>query len=226
MKIAIDIETIPSGKVEDTVVKVPGNYKKQESIDKYIEEHREEEYRRRALNGLTCEIVSVAFQPLGYADQPVAITRNDMLGEQWLLESLFVSLADFAKVAATESSGRDVIHQFVGHNVIDFDLRILWQRCVVNRVQPTIALPKDARSGTDAIDTMKEWCGQYGGRQPYVKQDDLYAALGGELPVGEEDGSMVFDWWTADCLATLTEYNIKDVKKVVHIYEAMQKVGM
>jgi len=66
---------------------------------------------------------------------------------------------------------------WIGHNVIDFDLRFIWQRALINNAHLPFALPIGKPSygrGPYAYDTMREWAGFKG----TVKQTDLELAFG------------------------------------------------
>ena len=207
MDLKFDIETIPGGSPEDVTVKVPANYKKQESIDKYIEENRDAEFRKRALNGLTGEIVSIAWQR--QSDPIQAITRHSDMSERDLLKGFFESITADLEYPR---------FRWIGHNSIEFDLRFLKQRRWVNSVKPPILIPADAKHGDWAFDVMKQWAGWRG----YVSQDDLYKALGGQPFDLDIDGSDVYDLWLAEDYDTIREYNIIDVKKLSFNYEALR----
>jgi hypothetical protein len=204
-----DIETIPGGNPDEIEVKVPANYKNPDVIEKYIAENRDTEFRKRALNGLTGEIISIAWQR--QSDPIQSITRNTEWTERWLLEEFFGAITNFGDLKYPRL-------KWIGHNSLEFDLRYLKQRCWVNRVNPGVMIPADAKHGDWAFDVMKEWAGWKG----YVSQDALYRALGGQ-PYEDDsvDGSMVYDLWLAGEYDKIRDYNIRDVKKLAFNYERL-----
>ena len=116
--------------------------------------------------------------------------------------------------------------QWIGHNVIDFDLRFLKQRSIVNGIKPAFLVPADARHGGDWVfDTMKEWCGTYGSNR-YVKQDDLVDVLGIYTPIWgapamNTDGSQVWNLYKSGQFELISIYNKLDVHKVREIHRRM-----
>lgn len=228
MRNYIDLETIPDQRPDAferylDAVKPPANYKKQETIDKWLAENAEaaalENYQKTGLNGLHGEICSIAW---AFDDDEIRnFTRDNLLSEAELLQFFFDTLHDARK----EGEGKYQRVEWIGHNLLDFDLRFLKQRCIVNGIEPQPYIPADARHGSAGVfDTMKEWAGWRG----YVKQDELVEALGIEVPDGmvpisavELDGSMVWPLFQKGEFDTIAEYNKLDVWKVREIHRRM-----
>jgi hypothetical protein len=104
--------------------------------------------------------------------------------------------------------------EYIGHNVIGFDLPFLWKRSVINRI-PYHGIPKDARHGAGRVfDTMVAWAGF----KDRISLDNLAGILGLESHKGEMDGSMVCDAWLAGKKEEISEYCIKDVDLTRKIY--------
>jgi len=217
----LDLETIPDqrpgayDKILENVT-APGNYKKQESIDRWIAQHGEaeaqEQYHKTGLNGIAGEICSIAWaiddgEIIGYTIPP-------SLPEAGLLDGFFKDVQYKVKKAGT---GAHPSLTWIGHNVIDFDLRFLKQRCIVNQVQPPFIIPADARHGSrDVFDTMKAWAGWKG----YVSQQALCEALGIE---GKDDmtGADVWPAYQAGKFEEILAYNKNDVRIVRELYRRM-----
>ena len=212
MDLKLDIETIPTGNPEDIVVKPPANYRKPDAIDKYIAEHRDEQFRKGALSGLTGQIISIAWQ---VDDEPIdAITGNPGIHEKLLLESFFAMVREAAKDEDGQRLIRHAGIRWITHHA-EFDLRFLKQRCWVNDVQPGVVIPADIKHGEWQFDVMKEWAGWKG----TVSQDNLYKVLGGEpLENDDVDGSMVYDLWLAGEYHKIRAYNRRDVEKLSYNY--------
>lgn len=227
IKLYFDIETIPDQRpdaFERYLDKVtpPGNYKKQETIDAWMLENAEayalQDYCKTGLNGLHGEICSVSWALED--DKASSITRGiEVDNERDLLKTLWNDL--HLQAQKYTNTGDWIKFCWIGHNVIDFDLRFLKQRSLVNGIKPRYTIPADARHGGDWVfDTMKEWAGWRG----YVKQDELVEALGIEVPdmiAQEIDGSMVWDLFKAGEYGTIAEYNRLDVHKVREIHKRM-----
>ena len=217
MNLFLDLETIPSqaeGALENAadLVKVPVHYKNSEAIEKYRQTHAEEAYRKTALQGIAGEICSIAW---AFDNGDIRVcTRDTAITESGLLISFFHNLR-------FDSGGQGKFQRitWIGHNLIEFDLRFLKQRSLVNRIRCPVHIPADARHGSNNVfDTMLEWAGWRG----YVKQDTLYAALGGQPYENDTmDGSQVWDLWKDGKFDELSEYNKRDVEKLRFIYNAM-----
>lgn len=107
--------------------------------------------------------------------------------------------------------------QFVGHNLIDFDLPFIFRRSVILGVTPHPAFPiMPSRYSDRAYDTMTQWAG-FGNR---IKLDVLAQALsvGGK---GDIDGSMVYDYYAAGRIDELAEYCKNDVRLARDVWQRM-----
>lgn len=211
MNLFIDIETIPDQsenalEVAAENVKVPGNYKKPEVIEKYRQENAEAEWLKTGLKGISGEICSIAW---AIDDgEIIGNCRDSTTSEAWLLKH-------FCDCIKQEMDGR--IPHWIGHNVIEFDLRFLKQRCLINNVRPPFIIPADTRHGNAAFDTMKEWAGYRG----YVSLDALAKAFGFE---GKQDmtGKDVWPAFKAGEFDKIEKYNISDVDLTRKVYRRMQ----
>lgn len=221
-----DIETIPSqkeGALDDILknVRPPAQYKKPESIQKWIDDNAEqvavEQWKKTALEGISGEICSIAW---AFDDEEVhAVTRVDRDDpEKDLLEGFFAGLEQ----KILDGQGQYPDWKWIGHNILDFDLRFLFQRAVILGVIPPVRLPVDARHGSERVyDTMKAWAGWKG----YAKLETILEACGVfiEAPAGldEIDGSMVWDLFQSGQVAKIREYNKLDVLRVRELYRRL-----
>ncbi len=220
-----DLETIPDqreGALQDHLDKIqaPARYKKPESIQKWLKDEGPaaavEDWKKTALEGISGQIVSIAW---AFADESVqGFCRRDpesALDERMLLQIFFDKVYDQQK----PGEGKHQSITWIGHNLIDFDLRFLYQRAAVGGIKPPFLIPTDARHGSSVVyDTMKAWAGWKG----YVKQDDLYAALGGEPYENDNmDGSQVWDYIQAGRYDEVLEYNKRDVEKLRFNYKRL-----
>lgn len=232
-----DIETIPDQDPDAfekylDAVEPPGNYKKQETIDNWLLENAEaialENFQKTGLTGLRGEICSIAFaindREILQVGRTASGNERDLLLEFW--EELAAEVeAELSGSNSDRAKAPFVKLQWIGHNIIDFDLRFLHQRSIVNGIKPAYFLPTEARHGSDYVfDTMKEWAGWRG----YVKQDELCEAFGIVVPDGmvpisavELDGSMVWPLFQKGEFDTIAEYNKLDVWKVREIHRRM-----
>jgi hypothetical protein len=218
-----DIETIPTTNkmVIDSIresITPPGNYKKPESIAEWMatqgEEAFQQAYRKTALDGLYGEIISIAWA-FGN-DDPSVLNRRQGDREDELLDAFFVNISSLKTLYGNKGN----ISKWIGHYISGFDLRFLWQRCVVNDVKPPIAIPYDAKPWDDRIfDTKVAWTGssQYSGAGSL---DKLSLAIFGEGK-GEINGANVYDYWLAGKYQEIADYNVRDVEMCRKLYKKM-----
>jgi predicted PolB exonuclease-like 3'-5' exonuclease len=153
MFLYLDIETIPC---EDEALKAeiaagitpPGNYKKPETIAEWEKTEKpklvEEALQRSGLDGGFGRVLCIGW---AIDDSPVEVV---CLGpERELLQTFLNEIGDTAGKMPT----------IVGHNIAGFDLRFLWQRCVVNGVFPSGLLSAMNAKPWDKVinDTMLMW---------------------------------------------------------------------
>lgn len=222
--IYLDIETCPA---QDPAVraeflanvKAPGQYKKPESIAEWVKENAEAEadvaWRKTSFDGALGHIcvIGVAIDDA----PPIAIYFEDWIRhEAEALDSLN-SIIDVA--CAKQPNVRPV---FVGHNVIDFDLRFIFQRAVMLGVRPSRHIPFSAKPWDEGVfDTMVRWAGT----KDRVKLDKLAKAMGLQLKgseIGEEiDGSKVWDFVRDGRIADVAKYCCGDIERTRGIHKRM-----
>jgi hypothetical protein len=221
----LDIETAPTD--DDKIIEelsasivVPGNYKKEESINAWLAENGqaelEKKIRQTALDGLYGQITSIAWA-YGGGDINV-LTRKSLpqhtpphkgIGsEKWLLSGFFIAAHQFE----LEHGPHTVV---CGHN-ISFDLRFLWQRAVMHGIPPLIRLHQNAKPWSPYIfDTMVEWAGassSYSGKKSLAA---IAKQVLGEEKIGEDPIQL---WHDGD-FDTLAVYNRRDVELVRELYK-------
>lgn len=109
--------------------------------------------------------------------------------------------------------------ELVGHNILNFDLPFIFQRCLVHgiAVKPFVDLGEYRVRGV--FDTMHHW---WLGARRNVSLDDVAWALGIESSKTDTvEGSKVFDLHQAGNLAAIREYNLNDVRVTRQVYERM-----
>jgi hypothetical protein len=117
-------------------------------------------------------------------------------------------------VRAVESA---IPPNFIGHNLIKFDLPFLHKRMVINGVKPKFKLIPHARHGLTAFDTMIEWCG-FGNR---ISMDSLADALGLKGKTEGMDGSQVWPEYQKGNIDRIASYCIDDVMCTRSIYNKL-----
>ena len=242
MNVYLDIETIPGcgpavwdlfaadAEQDKKEVKAPSNYKDQAKIDEYIaakhveiDEAIEEKWRKTSFDGALGHVAVVSFAVDN--GEPVTIYRDDYgtpEAERFILAELYGRLVEATGrdlSGGTRSNSTPVI---IGHNVIDFDLRFLFQRSVMLGVRPPAFIPFDAKPWDKSVfDTMTAWAGV----RNRVSQDKLCKAFGIEgkgTEIGEEiNGSMVWDFVKAGRIADVAKYCAGDVERVRSIHQRL-----
>lgn len=216
MDFTFDTETIPpqrpdvfaeilaeeqrTAELEAASIEPPGNYKSPETIAKWwsetgtprrnsimatVEAAADEKYRKLALDGAYGQLAV-----LGYAiddRDPVAIYRKD----DWATSEAEIIRTLYSVVLEAASKAHNQI-RFIGHNIIGFDLRYLFQRSVINGIRPPAFIPFNTKPWEQdkVLDTMIAWAGV--GRT--ISLDNLCKALGIPSPKGAIDGSKVWDY--------------------------------
>lgn len=205
-KLIVDIETLPDlseGAKErvKATLKAPGNYSKPETIAKWIEDNADEAWRKTSFDGGFGSICV-----LGYAidDEPArAIIAED---EASALREFF---------AALPTTG---VPEWIGHNVLGFDLPFLWKRTVIHGLGLHNFVPKDARHGNGKVfDTMQAWAGY----KERISLDALAKILGLPSHKADFDGSMVYDAWVTGERKKIADYCVADVELTRAIYRRM-----
>ena len=204
MNIFLDIETIPAEESDkksalDLVLKKKQRYGKEVDLGK---ENMEQLYRDTAVSGDFGRIFCI-----GYAleDGQVQIIYGE---EKKILE-------EWWKVAAKGDC-------FIGHNIMDFDLRFIYKRSIVNRIKPSakhLNLSFARYRNFPIFDTMKEW---EKWSNSYITLDALAKIL--QLPSSKDggiDGSQVFDFFLAGKYKEIYEYCKRDVQLTRQVYNRM-----
>lgn len=218
IEIFIDIETVPTTRAEVIAqciadVGPPANYKKAETIEQWWETEGEAKKARAveatALDGTWGELLMVG---IAVDDAPVEVLRRTTT-EADLLRQFALTLNDRCMKADRGSPMWPAIAKWIGHHIMDFDLRFLWQRSRLCGVPFPFSLPLRQHSPS-VFDTMKEWAGPRG----YIKQTDLELAFNIErddpLPNGGADVFAAFKEGRIDDIAEHVRLDVEDVRKI------------
>lgn len=198
MNLFFDIETIPAQVEQHAILKEI--HAKKLADGRKVADNFEEYLTATSFDGAFGCIICI-----GYAidEKPIEVLTGD---EKQILK-------DFWGVAGSQ-------RRFIGFNNMDFDLRFIYQRSIVNSVTPTQDL-SFARYRHDPIfDIMWEW--RKWAREPSVSLDTLAKALG--IPSSKDGGIEGKDVWTAykdGRQAEIYEYCKRDVDVTRQIYKRM-----
>jgi len=204
----IDIETLPAAWEDEQIdahaaASVPGNYTKPESIAKWIEEHRLEQWLRTALDWRHARICAIGvIVEVGHDVQERIVIMLDEHGERKMLGELDAIMQQYAP---------DTI---VGHNVVAFDLPRL--HIAAARTMPSLARRLSEYRGHRhaVVDTMRLAMGL-----ERCRLGDLATALGLDGKSG--DGSQVYELWVEGRKDVLAAYCLQDVEVTRAVYRAL-----
>jgi len=214
----IDIETIPSqspavhAKIAEGITP-PGNISKAETIEAWIKEKKpelvKEAIAKTSFDGATGHVCCIGW---AWDDSGAKTQVIGEVGHEAGLLSNVVALLD--KEAMERQYGSPTL---IGHNVINFDIRFLWQRAIVLGVRMPAWFPRDPKPwGNDVFDTMTA----FAGARNMIGMDRLCEALGmgGK---GEIDGSMVAEMWADGKYQEIADYCAADVERTRAIHRRM-----
>lgn len=209
-----DIETLPSTDkqvIERIAANIspPGNIKKKESIDAWMEENYEQELKKEIhKTGLNAAYGSVA-----------CIAWND----GFLTTSSFKNMSEYEVISDFyESIENTGIETFSGYNIAGFDLKFLKQRSMILGIKPpnNILKAMNAKPWDDCIkDIMLMWEPDKS-KMTGLKLDLMCWWFGVKHDMPDMDGSMVADVWYENPQKVI-DYCIADVKAEREIYYKM-----
>jgi len=230
MNIYFDIETIPAQdpvaiavikadiEKQKLLVKAPSNYKDEEKIAAYVKAEVEKldaefdaTYRKTSFDGGLGEICCIGYAIDDYP--PISIHSHS---ERDILDIFFLSI----KNSYNPSSQQRPV--FIGHNIVSFDLRFLFQRAVMNNIKPPMMIPFNAKPWDESIfDTMTAWAG-HGNRVSLDKLCKIFNIPQKGSEIGEEmDGSKVWDFYQAGRIEEIATYCEGDVERTRQAYKRM-----
>lgn len=203
----LDIETIPGDeklKIEiEQQLTPPKNLTSLDEIAAWKKKETEKLYRDTSLNGNLGRILCLGF----IKEWPLRETKQVLKGNEAAVLQSFWDVARDAEL-------------FIGHNILDFDLKFIWKRSVINKIKPSKNL-SFARYRSDVIyDTMQEWR-KWEFKEKLISLDTLAKILDLSTSKGDLDGSKVYDYWQAGRLQEIYDYCMADVELTRKIYKRM-----
>jgi predicted PolB exonuclease-like 3'-5' exonuclease len=184
----LDIETVPT----ERALREGG------LLDEQIKLDESDLVKKLSLSAATAKILCLAYAIEPPQDAPVNILQGD--------ESAI--LRNFWQIAAD-------CDLFVGHNVMDFDLRFIYQRSIIHQIKPSRDFSFARFRNSPIYDTMQEW--SLWGRER-ISLDSLAKALGVPSPKEGLDGSKVYPYYREGRLAEICAYCKRDVESVREVY--------
>ena len=209
-ELTFDIETLPTNLTKiieylSKKVKPPGNLKRKEAIEEWMQYEKpkavDEVVARTALDGSYGRVCSIAWK---LNDLPAVAT----VGEEVEVITQFLSILD------QMPKERLVL---VGHNILGFDLRFLWQRMIINGIQPPKYIDwRATRISHGLQDTMQIWNPE---RDRRISLDNLCTILQVESHKDEFDGSMVYAAWVKGEYEKIRTHTRNDVESTYACYK-------
>ena len=192
MKICfLDIETVPT----DRSLEENGLLEPQIQLDEA------ELLKKLSLSAVTAKIICICYA----IEPPVGCEVQALQGEEAEIINAFWKLAADCNL-------------FVGHNILDFDLRFIYQRSIIHQIKPSRDLPFARFRNAPIYDTMQEW--SKWGRE-HASLDTLSKALSIPSPKESLDGSKVYPYYRAGKLAEIIEYCKRDVDSTRQVYRRL-----
>lgn len=204
-RIIFDIETIPDQSLPDTLNPEfdKGRLVDPEKIEKAKAEFEEGIIKKLSVNPMTCQIVSLQIKysmDSGFADDTVFFEtvndETDMLKQFWY--------------AAMEAE------QLIGHNIIGFDLPVIFMRSMVLGILPTRKLKLQKYRSYPIFDTMH----LLGNWSSFISLDDALTRF--KLEGKSGSGSQVYQMWLDGQHEAIHNYCKDDVNAVERLYNVMR----
>lgn len=108
---------------------------------------------------------------------------------------------------------------FIGFNILDFDLRFLYQRSIILGIRPSRNLTFARYRSEPIFDVMYEW--SKWSTQNKVSLDSLAQVLGIPSSKKELEGSRVYDYYKKGKYSEIRTYCNADVEVLRRIYKRM-----
>ena len=157
--------------------------------------------KKLSLSAVTAKILCLAYAVEPPLDSTVEVIHGD---EREIIQN-------FWRLAAE-------MNLFVGHNVLDFDLKFMYQRSIIHQIKPSRDISFARYRSAPVYDIMHEWTKW--GRSP-ISLDLLSRALGIASPKECLDGSKVYPYYRAGRLPEICDYCKCDVETVRQVYRRL-----
>lgn len=216
-RLCLDIETLPAH--EEDYAKLQYLFEKKKSKakegkEKDTVEDFEQFLLSTSFDGSFGRILCIAY---AIDDEPVEVLSGD--GDEAGMLRKFWSIVQSISSPSRNPQWPDYGVQFIGHNVMDFDLRFIYQRSIVHRVKPAYELNFARYRNYPVYDTMKEWAKW---ANVNVGLDRLTTAL--DIPTPKEggiDGSQVYEFYQKGKVNDILEYCKRDVEATRAVFKRM-----
>lgn len=202
-KLFFDIETLPAPEeLKTAAIDITLNKMRQKNGKlKVTKKITEDAFRQSAISGDFGRIFCIGYAINDESVEVIKGSENEILKQWW----------DVA----------DKVDLFIGHNIMDFDLRFIFKRSVINKIKPGakhLNLSFARYRNFPIFDTMREW---EKWSQSYISLDTLAKIL--DLPTSKDviNGSQVFDYFLEGKHEDIYNYCKKDVVLTRDVYKRM-----
>lgn len=208
-KLFLDIETLPAPEEDQEKLRMLFDKKNPEFDQEKFDEFLQKTNFDGAFGRILC---------IGYAvdDESPQNFYNENNEKKTLQE--FWDLVNAISITPRNAQYPDYGVQFVGHNVMDFDLRFIYQRSIVLGVRPAYELNFARYRSYPIFDTMKEWVRW---SNTGIGLEYLAIALGIPSPKDGIDGSQVAEFYKNGKVNDILEYCKRDVATTRDVYRKM-----
>lgn len=225
MKIFLDIETVPLGEepiftpADFTGVKVPANYRNQDTIEAF----KKEQFEKQVIEHLANEKAKYESELTEWKKGALKATRSQIV-------CICAIDEHGSKFASKGSDERQVIKDFwlwirvtnpekqiyIGHN-ISFDLHMLRTHAAKYRYTELVSLLTFEKWAKNIQDTMQLWAGvRYDDK---TKLTEIAEFLGIKNLNGDTDGSDIYDLYKAGKFDEIETKCLNDVLMCKEVYE-------
>lgn len=214
-KLFLDIETLPAGQDSQAVLKKLFEKKKKlvRGVQPGEEDKFEEFVAKTSFDGAFGRVLCISY---AVDNGPLEVLYNENDEAQTLKQ--FWDLVKSISVEPRNIQYPDYGVQFIGHNVMDFDLRFIYQRSIILGVQPAYEINFARYRSYPVYDTMKEWVKW---SNSTVGLETLALAMGIPTPKEGIDGSQVAAFFAAGKVQDILEYCKRDVETTRAVYQRM-----
>lgn len=213
-RLFLDIETLPASAEQHEILKMLFEKKEAKKKDKAeASEDFEQFLLGTSFDGAFGHILCIGFA----VDREPADILNGDGNEKKMLQD-FWAMVDSISIPSRNPNYPDYGVQFIGHNVMDFDLRFIYQRSIILGVKPAYDLNFARYRSYPIYDTQREWVKW---ANSSVGLEKLALALGVPTPKDGIDGSQVYDFYQAGKVNEILEYCKRDVEATRQVYNRM-----
>ena len=207
-----DIETLPATDAESielikSKMRAPGNYKKPDSTQDYLNDPKniEEAVRKTSFDAMFGSIFCISY---AIDDGETCTLSTSAMSEKDML-------LEYRKVR--QPNGAKTPHEIIGHYIKGFDIPFMSQRMMLHGIGPLFDY------GTAPYKMLATCTGEMWscGGKTHPKLDTMCKAFGIDTPKDGIDGSMVYDFWLDGRYQEIEKYCERDVEAVRDCYRRM-----